>query len=277
MNIYKITNINNNKIYIGQTKNTIQYRFKQHFRSAIFAKNNNRPLTYFQNALLKYGIKSFIVELIETVQSKEEADIQEIYWIKFYKATNKQYGYNSANGGANMVSNLETRNKISQKAKARWSDQQYRSKMKQSMLEREKRKREERQQWTYCHRCGLIFPYSNQKEHTKYCSRKCRYKSAQYYHKGLEAMITKNTEYRIERYHLIKEIAEEWAIENKSVVEEAKMNKISTVLQPLVDLIYTTVGVKDWRVISKAVSNTNSRKMTLTYLQNYVKMYAVPD
>jgi len=33
--IYKITNIINNKVYIGQTKTTVEHRFKEHKRFAV--------------------------------------------------------------------------------------------------------------------------------------------------------------------------------------------------------------------------------------------------
>lgn len=57
--IYKITNLINNKIYIGQTIRDLKVRFKQHcYRNGC---------AYLHNALLKYGKANFKIELIEEV------------------------------------------------------------------------------------------------------------------------------------------------------------------------------------------------------------------
>ena len=48
--IYKITNIENNKVYIGQAKN-IKRRFARHINDAV----NNKLDTHFCRAIRKYG------------------------------------------------------------------------------------------------------------------------------------------------------------------------------------------------------------------------------
>ena len=55
--IYKIINLSNQKIYIGQTKKTIEERFQSHLK---LAKNHvNR---YLYDAMNKYGYNNFIIE-----------------------------------------------------------------------------------------------------------------------------------------------------------------------------------------------------------------------
>lgn len=57
MIIYKVTNKINNKIYIGQTINSLEHRRKQHEKDCRRNKYyNNR----FYNALIKYGFDNFI-------------------------------------------------------------------------------------------------------------------------------------------------------------------------------------------------------------------------
>lgn len=51
--IYKIINKVNNKIYIGQTINSIEERWRSH-------KKNNSNCTYLKRAFSKYGISNFI-------------------------------------------------------------------------------------------------------------------------------------------------------------------------------------------------------------------------
>lgn len=89
--IYKITNIINNKIYIGQTIQTLKYRFAQHVCKT--------GCKYLHAAILKYGKENFKIELIEEVPINELNE-REIYWIQFYKSMNKQIGYNLIPGGS---------------------------------------------------------------------------------------------------------------------------------------------------------------------------------
>lgn len=90
--IYKITNIENNKIYIGQSKNDIQIRFKRHLYDAI---DSPKPLnTKFARAIRKYGKDAFKLELIEEVNGTA-ADLtdREYYYINLYNTVVE--GYNS--------------------------------------------------------------------------------------------------------------------------------------------------------------------------------------
>ena len=66
--IYKITNIQNNKVYIGQTIRPIKDRFNRHINDAL----NNILDTHFARAIRKYGKESFIIEEIDTASSQEE-------------------------------------------------------------------------------------------------------------------------------------------------------------------------------------------------------------
>lgn len=88
--IYKIQNLINGKIYIGQSVH-IQTRFNQHKNEA--KNGNTRPL---YNAIRKYGIENFSFEIIEEC-SKEMLNEREIYWIKKYDSFHN--GYNLTPGG----------------------------------------------------------------------------------------------------------------------------------------------------------------------------------
>jgi hypothetical protein len=61
--IYKITNLYNNKCYIGQTTEKNFYKYiKNHFCIAI--KNFDKNTKKFYNAIRKYGKKSFKWEIL---------------------------------------------------------------------------------------------------------------------------------------------------------------------------------------------------------------------
>lgn len=91
MYIYKITNKLNGKVYIGQTINTVDQRWKRH------VYDSKTKDTHFARAIRKYGAENFIVETIDTAESTKELNEKEIYWIKYYNS-NKE-GYNSTDGG----------------------------------------------------------------------------------------------------------------------------------------------------------------------------------
>lgn len=93
--IYKITNEINEKVYIGQTAFGIEKRFKEHIKKAQSLAYVHRPL---YNAMNKYGIDKFHIELVEDGLTKEEANRQEKYWIAQYDSF-KGDGYNATIGG----------------------------------------------------------------------------------------------------------------------------------------------------------------------------------
>lgn len=86
--IYKITNILNNKVYIGQTIRPIQQRFRRHLSDAI----NNILNTHLAKAIRKYGVNDFKIELVDCAKNQEELNQKEQYWIRYYNSI--QNGYN---------------------------------------------------------------------------------------------------------------------------------------------------------------------------------------
>lgn len=93
--IYKITNLINNKIYIGQTINDVDLRFRQHLSAA-----RNGSHLYLHQAIRKYGAENFQVEILETI-ANESLNNREIYYIKKYNSNNSIHGYNLDSGGGN--------------------------------------------------------------------------------------------------------------------------------------------------------------------------------
>lgn len=90
--IYKITNIQNNKVYIGQTIRPIQDRFNRHINDAI----NNILDTHFARAIRKYGKDNFIIEEIDVAKNQDELNLKEQYWIRYYQAVEKGYNETDA-------------------------------------------------------------------------------------------------------------------------------------------------------------------------------------
>ena len=94
--IYKITNLQNNKIYIGKTTTCIQERFSKHIYEA--NTPNTKGYTFIlHKAFRKYGINNFNIEQIEEIDNSLLND-REIYWINFYNSMIPN-GYNMTFGG----------------------------------------------------------------------------------------------------------------------------------------------------------------------------------
>lgn len=91
--IYCITNLINNKKYIGKTLDLITDRFKEHCQDATRRCEENRPL---YRAINKYGKENFKIELIDSCEERELSD-KEIYYISIYDTY--KHGYNATKGG----------------------------------------------------------------------------------------------------------------------------------------------------------------------------------
>lgn len=112
MIVYKITNIFDNKIYVGQTSRSLEIRWAEHCTQA-FALSRIHKKTPLHNAISKYGKDGFNCEILATATSIEELNELEIYFISKLDSLNKSIGYNLSTGGKNSLHSLDTKIKIS--------------------------------------------------------------------------------------------------------------------------------------------------------------------
>lgn len=108
MIIYKITNNINSKVYIGQTIESLNKRWKRH-NWMCTQKRNAMIIT---SALIKYGETNFKIEEIDTAENLDELNNKEKYYISFYNSISPN-GYNIQSGGNNFRMSEETKLKIS--------------------------------------------------------------------------------------------------------------------------------------------------------------------
>lgn len=129
--IYLITCIVNGKFYVGQTRKYckngakigIMGRWKRHVYKAT---NHYNDCPKLNNAIRKYGKDNFIVtEIISCLL--HELNHYEKYYIKIYDSVDT--GYNCTLGGNDFKFSEKQRKivgkKISDKAKKRWSDPEF--------------------------------------------------------------------------------------------------------------------------------------------------------
>lgn len=117
LEVYKITNKQNGKIYIGITNQGANTnRWYKHCSDANVG--STFPL---HNAIRKYGKENFQIEVIEIIENEDFDYLKEreIYWIKELDSYNRKIGYNLTLGGDGTFGRFhseETKDKIRQKA-----------------------------------------------------------------------------------------------------------------------------------------------------------------
>jgi len=127
LEVYKITNKGNDKIYVGITNQGTSMRWCKHCSDA-----NAGSAFALHNAIRKYGKDNFQIEVIETVEDVEVLKEREIYWIGFYRSYDRSKGYNLTLGGDGTFGRYhskETKNKIRQKAIGRKHSKESKEKM----------------------------------------------------------------------------------------------------------------------------------------------------
>jgi group I intron endonuclease len=116
--IYCITNKLNNKSYVGQTQDP-QERWAKHIYDAFRIKNPDKKYSRkfaFQNAIAKYGENNFHWQIIDRLDTLEEANEAEEFYIA-YLGTQTPNGYNILPGGKNRILPASSREKISETLK----------------------------------------------------------------------------------------------------------------------------------------------------------------
>jgi group I intron endonuclease len=130
--IYKIINLSNGKIYVGQSVSHIlnhkryrpyghKLRFKCHISEAFSKKKNQSH--YLNNAIRKYGVENFVVELIECCDS-DKSDVREIHYIKELNSLFPN-GYNLKNGGVVFTHSNESKKRVSNGVVNYFKDKKY--------------------------------------------------------------------------------------------------------------------------------------------------------
>lgn len=101
--IYKIINIETNKVYIGQTIIDLNTRLRQHFQKSEQGRNSK-----LYSEMKLYSRDKFVIEPLETNIPITILGEKELYYINKYDSVSK--GYNTANNsnGRTVYSDIDT-------------------------------------------------------------------------------------------------------------------------------------------------------------------------
>jgi group I intron endonuclease len=96
VHVYQITNLENDKIYIGQhAKSNLQAYLKSRIAEA-FRKNSSSRL---YRAIRKYGRNAFVIQSLVNPIDKQQMDEMEKFFIRTLDTRNPEIGYNITEGG----------------------------------------------------------------------------------------------------------------------------------------------------------------------------------
>lgn len=181
-------------------------------------------------------------------------------WIQSKSTTVSKSNFGELNSHYGFEHRSETKRKIGEHTKKIWASN---SVAKQKMLaglrktgQVQKGKIKTPREIRNCLRCNNEFTVlitSNQ----RFCGTRCS---------GKHAMKLASEAYVEKRniiHNDIKEYVINWSLENEILVLTTPLNKIKTMIQPLLDDIHQNFGVKDIRVISKAVFGEDSGRKEL--------------
>lgn len=114
--IYLVTNLINDKKYVGQTCVAFEYRKRKHLKHAFVYYSQSK----FYEALRKYGQSNFKWIIIEEIDDLNLLNERETYWIEYYDSFNN--GYNMTLGGDSVRGyhhTEESKQKIKDKMKGK--------------------------------------------------------------------------------------------------------------------------------------------------------------
>ena len=186
-------------------------------------------------------------------------------WISSSETTISKVAYGSKNGHFNMKHSIETKKKIGEHTKLLWAeDSPSRRRMLEGLNKSGMKKgyirvpREERN----CLFCKTTFTVLNTSLQ-KYCSQSCSGNVA--IKLATEASVNKQKQIHKEIKHYVLH----WLKDNKETVMHTPFNRIKTTLEPLLKEIENKFGIKDIRIVSKAVvGNDCGRKELLKFMKN---------
>ncbi|WP_301108256.1 restriction endonuclease [Sporosarcina sp.] len=218
---------------------------------------------------VQYLVKTELISYVELLKIYENMpmSLNSIItsWIKSDDTTIHKAAIGRLNGHYGLTHSEESKNKIGEHTKKLWRTNSLSKKrmiegLRKSGLSQKGKIKTEREK-RYCLLCANEFIALITSKQI-YCSRKCSGQTA------ISIATDKYVQKRKSVHQDIKRFLIQWTFKNKELVLSTPYNKINTTIRPLTDEIFLQFGVKDMRVISKAVfGEDKGRKELLRFMK----------
>ena len=127
--VYCYKNVINQKVYVGQTTQSLEKRHVEHVAAARDPRKRGYNCS-FQRAIRTHGIHKFKKTVLFVAFDRDALDNAEIELIASYESLDKTKGYNLAYGGSKSgMHTEETKRKISEASKVLWTKPEHRALM----------------------------------------------------------------------------------------------------------------------------------------------------
>lgn len=100
--VYVITNLVTGKKYVGQTRRTIEERWREHLHSAR-QPSRVKMCPYLYASMNVHGFGNFTISELDRAQTLDELNDLEELWIAKLGTTDRRWGYNVSWGGASRL------------------------------------------------------------------------------------------------------------------------------------------------------------------------------
>jgi hypothetical protein len=185
-------------------------------------------------------------------------------WIGSKETTINKAAFGALNGHYNLKHSADTKKKIGEHTKRLWaSDCVARQRMIEGLKKSGMKKgyiKTPREIKT-CEECSEKFEVLITSS-KRYCSQSCAGKVA------IKRATDRYVEKRINIHKSIKEYIIKWSLAHIEIVTKTPLNRIKSALSPLLKDIHEQFGVKDFRVISKAVfGEDRGRKELIKFMK----------
>lgn len=105
--IYMIKNLMNNKVYIGLTTRSFEYRYGKSGMKSVYNKRK-KDNSHLCNSIKKYGFDCWDIKILhDNIMDIEELKRLEIHYVSKYKSNDPRYGYNKTAGGDNIADSVK--------------------------------------------------------------------------------------------------------------------------------------------------------------------------
>lgn len=148
--IYRIRNLVDGCVYVGQTTKSLEERYNAHVIDFHARIRHGKKMSRLQEAFFCHGIDSFNIELIEECDVGD-LDARERFWIAEFGSCLSERGYNMLSGGRTMAGDAnpffgkthtpETRAMIRSKNRGRVHSDKSRAKMRDSLVKSDRFKK----------------------------------------------------------------------------------------------------------------------------------------